>query len=94
MNTSRTALLDLILSATSKPTLGPPSKYAPDSAANLRLPCERETSIPRALIRTKANKAVNDHRKRQQAAWKALNQRSSSTEEDKDNNDMSHDHSE
>ena len=88
MNTSRTALLDLILSATSKPTLGPPSKYAPNSAANLRLPCERETSFPRTLIRTKANKAVNDNRKRQQAAQKAL------LEEDNDDNDMSRGHSE
>jgi len=64
MNASRTALLDVIFTATSKPYLGRRSKYAPQSASNLCLPAEKETERPRALIRTKANKAENERRKR------------------------------
>jgi len=56
--------LDVIFTATSKPYLGKRSKYAPQSASNLCLPAKTETERPRALIRTKANKAENERRKR------------------------------
>jgi hypothetical protein len=62
LSTSRKALLDVIFKLSCKPTLGNPSKFAPTSIAHSCLSSEKETAKPRALIRIKANKEVNDRR--------------------------------
>ena len=65
LSTSRKALLDVIFQSSCKPTLGNPSKFAPTSIAHLCLPSEKETAKPRALIRIKANKEINERRRQE-----------------------------
>jgi hypothetical protein len=65
LSTSRKALLNVIFKSSCKPTLGNPSKFAPTSIAHLCLPSEKETAKPRALIRIKANKEINERRRQE-----------------------------
>jgi len=67
LSTKLNALLDVVFDSDRRPTVGHPSKYAPTSTMHMKLPAEKETIFPRALVRKKSNVTANAKRKRDNA---------------------------
>jgi ssDNA-binding Zn-finger/Zn-ribbon topoisomerase 1 len=67
LSTKLNALLDVVFDSDRHPTAGHPSKYAPTSTMHMKLPAEKETIFPRALVRKKSNVTANAKRKRNNA---------------------------
>ena len=59
LSTCHKALLEVVLQADDHPTVGLPSKYAPTSIEQLKLPTEKSPRKHLAKIRTKANRKSN-----------------------------------
>jgi hypothetical protein len=67
LSTKQNALLDNFFDSDIHPTVGHPSKYSPTSTMHMKLPVEKETIIPRALVCKKVNVTTNAKRKRDNA---------------------------
>jgi hypothetical protein len=60
LSSKLSTLLDVVFESEENPTVGHPSKYALTSTMHLKLPAEKDTIFPRALVHKKSKVRLNE----------------------------------